>query len=186
MPESWYAIPPGDKRKEQLSTLFEVEGIPSLVILDAKTGETINANARGMVMGDPEGAKFPWKPPPVADLGSPDGINETPSLCLMAEGCPAEEQAALLAMLTPKALAAKAKEEDLIFFIATEANGPPAQVRRLTKLGEPSPKPQLLLLDIPDSGGYYTCAAPELSEASVAEFLDGYRAGTLERQQLEQ
>ena len=69
MPADWYAVPPGDKRKEQLSTLFEVQGIPSLVILDAATGETINANARGMVGSDPEGAKYPWKPPPVSDLG---------------------------------------------------------------------------------------------------------------------
>jgi len=185
MPDSWYAIPPDDKRKEQLSTLFEVEGIPSLVILDAATGETINGNARGAVMGDAEGAKFPWKPPPVADLGSPDGINETASVCLFAEGCSTEEQEALLSMLTPMAVAAKAKEEDLIFFIATEADGVPTQVRKLTKIGEPQPKPQLILLDIPDSGGYYTCASAELTEASVGAFLDAYRAGTLERQQLD-
>lgn len=61
MPADWYAVPPGDKRKEQLSTLFEVQGIPSLVILDAATGETINANARGMVGKRPGGRQVPME-----------------------------------------------------------------------------------------------------------------------------
>jgi len=109
MPDSWYAIPPSDKRKEQLSTLFEVGGIPSLVILDAATGKTINGNARGLVASDPEGASFPWAPPAVADLSSPDGINETPSLCLLVEGAEAAQQEALLDALTPIAEEFKAK-----------------------------------------------------------------------------
>ena len=65
MPADWYAVPPGDKRKEQLSTLFEVQGIPSLVILDAATGETINANARGMV------GKKKKRPRPCAGTATP-------------------------------------------------------------------------------------------------------------------
>ena len=62
----WLAIPPGDKRKAALSLRFEVEGIPALVLLDGATGETINANGRGAVGGDPEGRKFPWHAAPKA------------------------------------------------------------------------------------------------------------------------
>tara|TARA_B100000795_G_scaffold215032_1_gene168832 strand:- start:11 stop:283 length:273 start_codon:yes stop_codon:yes gene_type:complete len=40
----WLAIPPGDKRKDALSKRYEVEGIPTLVLLDGATGEEINAN----------------------------------------------------------------------------------------------------------------------------------------------
>eukprot|EP00964_Phaeocystis_antarctica_P048693 scaffold28196_cov80-Phaeocystis_antarctica.AAC.1 len=62
----WLAIPPGDKRKTALSTRFEVEGIPTLVLLDGATGETINAEGRGAVGGDPEGRGFPWRAAPKA------------------------------------------------------------------------------------------------------------------------
>jgi len=185
MPDGWYAIEPSDKRKEQLSTLFEVQGIPYLVVIDASTGATINGKARGMVGSDPEGALFPWKPPAVSNLASPDGINETPSLCVMAEGCTAEQRDALMAMLTPIAKESISKEEELIFFMANDVQGPPAQVRKLTKLGDPTPTPQLLLLDIPDNGGYYTCDAAELTEATVTDFLKAFKAGSLERKQLE-
>jgi len=184
MPADWYAIGPDDKRKEQLSAMFEVQGIPSLVILDAATGATINANARGAVMSDPDGANFPWKPPAVGDLSSPDGINETVSLCVMAEGCTPAQREALLAMLTLLAQAAIAAEEELLFFMANDAEGAPAQVRKLTELGDAKPEPQLLLLDIPDNGGYYTCGAAELTAEVVADFLKGFKAGTLERKQL--
>ena len=52
----WLAIPPGDARKEKLSTKYEVEGIPTFVIVDAATGATVNAGARGSVGSDPTGA----------------------------------------------------------------------------------------------------------------------------------
>jgi len=186
MPASWYAIPPGDKRKEQLSTIFEVEGIPTLVLIDASSGATINANARGMVASDAEGANFPWRPPAVADLSSPDGINETPALCVMAEGCTAAQREALMAMLTPIAKEAIAKEEEMLFFMASEAGGVAEQVRKLTQLGEPKPEPQLMLLNIPDDGGFHTCGASELTESAVTDFLKSFKEGTLERKQLNQ
>ena len=62
----WLAIPPGDKRKDALSKRYEVEGIPTLVLLDGATGEEINANAKGALGGDPEGCGFPWRAAPKA------------------------------------------------------------------------------------------------------------------------
>ena len=88
----WLAIPNGDKRKGTLSAHFEVEGIPTFVVLDAKTGEVVNGNARGAVGADPEGVAFPWVPPPIGDMAQGvDGINEEPCVCLMLEGAPKEQ-----------------------------------------------------------------------------------------------
>ena len=71
----WLAIPPGDKRKAALSTLYEVEGIPTFVLVDGATGATINASGRAAVGGDPEGAEFPWYPKPVNDMAEgADGL----------------------------------------------------------------------------------------------------------------
>ena len=49
------------KKKDQLSSKYNVRGIPTFVLLDGDTGETISANARGSVQGDPEAENFPWK-----------------------------------------------------------------------------------------------------------------------------
>lgn len=56
----WTAIPFADRdRKNSLSKKYKVSGIPSLVIIDGKTGETITTKGRSVV-SQPE--KFPWIP----------------------------------------------------------------------------------------------------------------------------
>merc|ERR1711924_22659 len=100
----WLALPYADRdRKSALSKAFDVEGIPTLVVLgpvDAATGEreVVNKNARGAVGGDPTGADFPWAPKPIADLATTtecngSDINETPSLVVFVEGCNDDAQA---------------------------------------------------------------------------------------------
>eukprot|EP01006_Ploeotia_vitrea_P054856 TRINITY_DN67928_c5_g10_i1.p2 TRINITY_DN67928_c5_g10~~TRINITY_DN67928_c5_g10_i1.p2 ORF type:complete len:426 (+),score=255.71 TRINITY_DN67928_c5_g10_i1:168-1445(+) len=64
----WLALPFEDRaRKTKLSTKFGVQGIPSLVIVDAKTGKTITKDGRSSILQDPEGLNFPWRPPTVKD-----------------------------------------------------------------------------------------------------------------------
>jgi nucleoredoxin len=182
----WLAIPNGDKRKGLLSSRFGVSGIPTLVIVDGATGETINTNGTGKVRSDPTGAEFPWVPKALVDMteDGPDGINETTSLCVMMEGCDAACVSAAVAALEPVAEAAKKAKEDLLIFYAPKAEGPTEQIRKLTKLGEPSAKPQMVLLDIPDEGGYYVSPATEVTAETVSGFLEAYKAKALERQQL--
>merc|ERR1712159_200253 len=64
---AWAALPFKDRAtKNALSKKFKVRGIPTLVILDGKTGETITLDGRAGVSSEPEA--FPWKPPSVADI----------------------------------------------------------------------------------------------------------------------
>jgi len=182
----WLAIPNGDKRKGALSKRFGVQGIPSFVLIDGETGETINANARGNIMSDPEGSKFPYWPEPINDMvaAGPGDINEEVTLCVMMEGCEASIAAAALEALTPIAKAAKAAKEEISFIYATKSGGPTGQIRQLTKVGEPTSQPVMILMDIPDEGGYYVSPATEITADTVATFLDMYKAKGLERQQL--
>jgi len=181
----WLAIPQGDKRKSQLSKRFGVEGIPSFVIVDAATGETINANARGKVSSDPTGAEFPWVPQPLVNMDDgPDGINEEASLCVMLEGCDEKTTAAAKAVLMPLAEKAKAAKTEMLWFYAPSADGVAGRIRELTKLGAPTAAPAMILLDIPDEGGYYVSPATEITEETVTGFLDAYKAKALERKQL--
>ena len=54
-------------QQDHLSQKFKVSGIPTLVLLDGKDGKEITKEGRGMMLDDPQGKNFPWKP---------KGINE--------------------------------------------------------------------------------------------------------------
>jgi len=182
----WLAIPSGDKRKNALSKRFGVQGIPSFVIVDGATGETITDSGRAKVGADPTGAEFPWLPKALNNLDTdgPEGINESSALCVMLEGCDAATKAAAQAVLAPLADASKAAKKDLLWFFAPEDGQIAGKIRQLTKLGAPTDKPQMVLLDIPDDGGFYVSPATEVTADTVTGFLAAFEAKTLERKQL--
>jgi len=185
----WLAIPQGDKRKAALSKMFDVEGIPTFAIVDAATGKTITTKGRGNVASDPEGKSFPegWAPQPLVDIatGDPDGINEELCLVALLDGCDAATTEKAASALLPIAKASKDSGETTCFFYASKASGPVPQVRQLCGLGDaPKGAAQLVLLDIPDNGGFYVSAATEVTADAVNQFLNEYKAGTLERKQL--
>lgn len=187
----WLALP-YEKRneKEELSTLFEVNGIPSLIIMDAD-GSVINKNARGMVGGDPEGDNFPWAPKLVNDIAvSCDNIDELPSLIVFADDLDKEEQQKKEDDLTTVAAevraAAKAKgdEDEIAFFIARSADkGPVGRIRELCKI-ENGSNVKCILLDIPSDGAFYEFQGHFSGADNIRDFLQQFRDKKLERKQL--
>jgi nucleoredoxin len=183
----WKAIPMGDKRKDKLSKRYDVEGIPSFVIVDAKTGETITTEARGSVGADPEGAEFPWYPKALNNMSAGEGlssINEESALCVLLDECSEDERKAAKAVLEPIAEAHKASGTAIVFFYAPENVGPVGQVRKLTKLASGTGKPQMVLLDIPDEGGYYVSDVDAITADTVESFIGAFKSKGLERKQL--
>merc|ERR1711896_50519 len=144
-----------------------------LVILD-ENYEVINGNARGAVSSDEEGVKFPWIPPALADLADgPDGLNEESCLIALLEGCDDDE-------------AKEGGEDPILFFFTTGADGITSQIRKLTGVKPKGSEPQLLMLDIPDDGGFHVA---DLGKAgftadSVNTFLQDFKAKKTTRQQL--
>jgi len=187
----WLALPYADReRKEKLSKVFGVSGIPSLHIIE-HDGAVINNSGRGAVGGDPSGVDFPWHPKPVNDLSAgPEGINETASVIVLMEGVDAGKQAEVTAAMTavaaPMFEEAKKKKEEapFCFFTGNSSGGISDRVRELVKAGDKKEKPQLFLLDIPDNGGYYKCAAEDVNEEILNTFIESYKSKALERQQL--
>jgi nucleoredoxin len=203
----WAAMPYElRQRKEDLSSHFGVEGIPTLVLLDTDRS-VITKSGRGAVMGDLK--DFPFHPKPVTDLaGDADGINEAPAVVVLCEAAGAAVQAEVLAALEPVAAeyiaAAKAKKEDpeVGFFVATSGGGVVPRIRELTGLpplgkenagrgnaAEDDAKgapPTLLLLDVPDNGGYYKPAADAypMTTAGIKALLSDYEGRKLQRCQL--
>merc|ERR1712032_334407 len=103
-------------------------------------------------------------------------------------------------------------DQEFLFFVAKSSAGPVPQIRAMCKLGaapsldssvvptkggtspvglvrsvsnETAPAmAQMVLLDIPDEGGYYTSEAVEITTANVEDFIGRYQDKKLERQQL--
>merc|ERR1719497_113739 len=97
----WACIPFTDRdRKSALSEHFDVEGIPTLVILDENL-DVLTTSAVSVVRNDADGSAFPWKAPLTSDIDdSCDGISEKPSLLVIQEGVDAAVQKANTAILT--------------------------------------------------------------------------------------
>ncbi|EFJ40225.1 hypothetical protein VOLCADRAFT_45847, partial [Volvox carteri f. nagariensis] len=49
---------------DDLTKLYKVNGIPTLVLVDGGTGELITKQGREAILDDPTCAKFPWLPEP--------------------------------------------------------------------------------------------------------------------------
>jgi nucleoredoxin len=190
---------------QKLNNLFEVEGIPTLVIVDP-TGKTITTDGRSAVMSDREGKDFPWLPKPVNNLDNPTGINENQSLIILAEAEGKQTQEHLESILHAVSEKERAKAQaagedlDLLFFIATESSGVSSKVRQLTKLGNPgegeakkvvcdgdtckivntAANTQVILLDIPEDGSYFVMEDTP-TEEHIHSFLAACRTGSLKR-----
>jgi len=192
--QPWLALPFSDRdRKNSLSQKFGVRGIPSFIILD-KDGTTITKDGRAAVSYDPTGENFPWHPKPVWNFQQGAGsINETTTVCLLMEKVSKENQQATLEGFTqiakPVFDAAKAEGKDpsMAFCVATDVNdGITGQIRNLTGIGDPQEgKYQLLILDIPDQGGYYKMEGDIENPVEAARnFVEMYKANGLQRLQL--
>lgn len=193
----WLALSYTDrKRKEMLSDHFGVSGIPSIAIVDPD-GTVITKDGRAAISSDPTGEEFPWHPKPVFNLkGGPGNINEVPTVIALCETQDPETQKAIEEAMNPISIRFKdeakaAGEEDpkIAFAIATESGGIPARLREIFKLpaieGTSASLPaKLCLCDIPDNGGYYVGADGDITASAVEQFVDGYLAKTLERNQL--
>mmetsp|Transcript_21964 Transcript_21964/g.22698 ORF Transcript_21964/g.22698 Transcript_21964/m.22698 type:complete len:285 (-) Transcript_21964:158-1012(-) len=192
----WLALPFNDPRISKLNERFEVEGIPALVIVDPDGNVTTN-NARIGVMTDPNGEKFPYYPEPVEDISQGVesfglDINSVPALIALMENSDDDDQNDARTILASFGeIHAKSKVNtpegpEMIFFYAFQKSPISDQIRRLAQLPtvEKSTTPKLLLLDIPDNGGFYVSDAEEVTEDTVRDFIQGYKNKSLRRNQL--
>jgi nucleoredoxin len=187
----WLAMPwSSSAQRTELNSLFEVSGIPCLVIVD-ENGCVINKNARGAVASDPTGESFPWTPPAVGDLASPEGINETPSVCVFLEGVVMEQQKEILLEMEQVAKkcieAAKETGEEPAyrFFVARSDEGAVPQLRKLCSLPKDAQdQPVMLLLDLDDNGAFYSSDESDISVATIGDLTKAYEDKTLARKQM--
>merc|ERR1719183_2045745 len=63
----WLALPFGTDKKASLDKKFKVQGIPTVILLDAD-GNVLNKDGREAISNDPTGEDFPWRQKTLAEL----------------------------------------------------------------------------------------------------------------------
>jgi nucleoredoxin len=175
----WLALPYENREaKNSLSKIFEVEGIPSLVVLgpsiDGKR-EVINAAARGAASLD-NIADFPWRPKPYSELSSTvecngSDINESTAVIVLCEAADDDEQKEIKDAVKGVAEKQKALGSDLLFFYGTSSSGAVPRVRELCKIPESKFETVMIILDIPDNGGYYVSDCTDITAENIEKFI---------------
>ena len=95
-----------DPRQEELSEIYKVNGIPTVVLINGETGDLINPDARDCVQRGAPASEFPWSKAEKkiirdVNVDDIDGINEKPSLVLLLEHGSEEQRRAALASVLP-------------------------------------------------------------------------------------
>lgn len=177
-------------RKQDLSTFFKVQGIPSLQFIDSSTGAIVCADGRARVEADPEG--FPWPPKAVEPLSVAVGsINETKMVVLFTDTLTSADAetavtASLNAVATPlfekwNAEGKSGSDHDTLFCVAGEDDEPTAMVRQflgLDKDADGDANARLIVLEIPAGKKYIWPGTGLPSEGDIASFVDGVLSGS--------
>ncbi|XP_074643561.1 nucleoredoxin-like [Tubulanus polymorphus] len=73
----WLVLPYVDRdRKAKLNKKFKVQGIPTLILLDGASGAKLTDDGRSIVLNDPDGKQYPWKPKPLMETISGPLLND--------------------------------------------------------------------------------------------------------------
>merc|ERR1711865_95596 len=136
-------------------------------------------------MNDTKGETLPegWLPQPVNDVNDdPRALND--EQCVVLFGAAATACEALKRVANEYYVAADKDIEAMpMRFFSAPDGGVTGQLRKLTGVLDD----KLILLDIASDGAFYVCdkAGIDINEASVKAFLDDFKAGRLERKQLQ-
>jgi len=178
----WIALPYANRAaKEKLSELFEVQGIPTFVVMD-KDFNIITTEGRSMVSTDPTGDTLPdgWLPQPWADCNEdPSALND--STCVIALGSGHEDAIKQVAAEYHQAANGEVSEMKYRFYVAP-AGGVEGQLRKLTGMESGD---KLIVLDIPDDGAFYDAGA-DISAQGIKAAIAGLEAKNLTKQTLNQ
>ena len=174
----WLSLPFSERgRKAELSSFFEVDGIPTLIVLD-ENRKVITTEGRGAVGSDPEGAEFPWKPKAVNALDDAAGsvIDSFPFLVAETDGSPEEIEAARAA-LAPTADPEFAREKArLKFFVLADPEEMIYEaIRRFAKLGN-----EKLYIIATENRKKYVAASQAITADNVTAFVNAFLSGSLE------
>lgn len=159
--------------RENLGELFEIEGYPTMIILD-NNANIVTGLGREEVMGDPDGKDFPWVPSPFNILSEKtvNRINESPALIAFSSSSD-EQKEKLLANLAKQyeTIFKNAEKEPVVFFFSEPSHELNARIKQfvdVTSLKEPF----FIILDIPSQLKYVF--EQDFNEQNITDAIKGY------------
>jgi len=188
----WKSAPTNDdKRTAELKGLFEVDGIPTVTVVDNKTGkvaEPRGCGGRAGVSSDPNAERFPW-PKVAAGVLSANisPINERPMVIALTATAKKSDQDKCMevfkAVATPVLQAATEADKDMSMeFNVDDGSCPPGMMGQLKKLFKLEDTDVLMITDLPNEC-YYKHSdvkdAGEVTEEVVQQFVEDFKAGKL-------
>jgi nucleoredoxin len=190
----WIALPFNQQQiKEKLNRLFDVQGIPTLVIVNPE-GKVENKDGRFELSNDPQMQNFPWTPSPLVDLSKGAAfnglsINDCPTFVCLMENSDDSEQSEISQALSNIASSYVAQNPDspeFLFMAAKNSGDIPNKIRQLVRAPNvrQASDPAAYLLDIQNNGAFYNFSGDLTSEDSIRQFIQAYKSGGLPRQQL--
>merc|ERR1712166_113849 len=173
----WKTLGFEDERKDELDGMVEVSGIPTLVIIDCKTGKVITKGGRGKIDSDQEGSEFPWYPKPLNELdgGCTEYINDTPVVVAFDDS--EATKAAMEPLASAWVEADKEKGDDAtLMWLWAGGHELVGRVQQVCKLPEAC---KLAILDVGE-GKTYQSDVTEVTAAAIEALTNDFRAGKLE------
>ncbi|XP_017890356.1 nucleoredoxin-like [Ceratina calcarata] len=179
----WLRIPfSQEERRRKLASAFDVQAIPTLVILDPRDN-IITLDGRTELLEDPEGLNFPWTSRLVNILTEKyaTSLHDAPAIILFVEGDDCEIQFAE-SVLMPAAQAYTKDRPDydptyddpddiLQFYIALDCET--SEILR-EFVGLDDAVPLLTAIDIPRGVYVVMEDGAEITVDSVQQFIDGF------------
>lgn len=162
--------------KKVLSKMYNISGIPSLLMLGPVCNEEtlerpiINKNIRGSIE-DGDLSQFPFPETNYGNVDSAQDIDEVKAVIVFHEAGDDDEHQKIKDLLKT---VAKEREHDktVKFFWALSSDGLGPRIRTLTKMSEVPSEPEMIMLDIPDNGGYYKSDVSEITVDNVMKFIE--------------
>ena len=181
----WWALPFDDASKRAaLSTHFDVEGIPTLIVLSANGEKIINSNGTGALQTDPTGADFPWAARPVEKLSGNaiEHLNNGDKCFVLVtdDFTPAGVQRAEELMIDSALPQFMMDEPGAYFYIADSTFKLSRDLMSMIELGDAS-MPQLVMLELPK----FAVGPLPKDSSTVAAFVTGCLSETVELQTLQ-
>jgi len=182
----WLSLPFEDARGDWLNSHFEVDGIPTLVLVSPE-GKLITTELRGSIEEDPTGADFPWPKKAINTLrGAVGAINDQPTLVVLTDGTPGMVADARAALTPAAEEELKRGENARIQFAVSGADEADQEIRgRLLDLLSKTDAsfPLAVLFNVP-AQTRYDLPASELTVDGVNGVVSRFANKTLEFQAL--
>jgi len=163
--------------KAALSKKYGVSGIPTLLILGPadETGNRplINNNVRSFIESGAL-SEFPFVKKNYGDVSASAGdLNEVKSLIVLHENGDDDEHKEIQNLVKKIATEIKENEDEETINVlwGLSSDGLVPRIRSLTGLPNTSEDAAMILLDIPDDGGYYKSENVEITAETIKSFM---------------